>query len=323
MGTVVAMCVWQLFSTLLLCVAGAHSLSAESASTPLKTATSIRGFHTTPEGQIHYVTAGNPLKQTTLLLLHGHPRSTNEFKGLVEALGDKYAFVALDFFGFGSSDECLTCDPDTNSHVGVKQWAGYVIEIMDALNIKTFVPVGSLKGTYSAVYITQAYPQRVDATVLVLPLWLNNATLTKVEGYMNMAKHPHLNATGQHLLNAWADTSAGGGMDLVHNEDKTLDNLRSLKGGWGYLWHMFDMNDALLPAMKAFSHKTLLVWGEKALAGWDQFGFQTNTSCALIEAALRESGSAVTVQKLRYGYESSMAVNSTSIASWIEELLAV
>ena len=26
--------------------------------------------------------------------------------------------------------------------------------------------------------------------VLVLPLWLNNATLAKVQGYMNMAKHP-------------------------------------------------------------------------------------------------------------------------------------
>ena len=42
----------------------------------------------------------------------------------------------------------------------------------------------------SAVYISQAYAHRVDATVLVLPLWLNNATLTKVQGYMNMAKHP-------------------------------------------------------------------------------------------------------------------------------------
>ena len=218
------------FCALVLCAIGAHTISTESASTPLKTATSTRGFHTTPEGQIHYVTAGDPSTQTTLLLLHGHPRSTNEFKGLVDALGDKYAFVALDFFGFGASDECRTCDPDTNSHVDVKQWAGYVIEVMDALKIKTFVPVGSLKGTYSAVYITQAYPKRIEATVLVLPLWLSNATLTKVEGYMNMAKHPYLNSTGQHLLNAWADTSAGGGMDVNHNEDKTLDNLRSLKG---------------------------------------------------------------------------------------------
>ena len=87
------------------CAFSAHSFPGSTPSASLKTQTSTRGFHTTPAGQIHYVTGGDFSKQTTLLLLHGHPRSTTEFRGLVDALQGKYAFVALDFFGFGCSDE--------------------------------------------------------------------------------------------------------------------------------------------------------------------------------------------------------------------------
>lgn len=303
------------------CTITVLSFPGSTASPPLKTKGSTRGFHTTPEGQIHYVTAGDPSSQQTLLLLHGHPRSTTEFRGLVDALQGKYAFVALDFFGFGASDDCAACDPDSGTHVDVKQWAGYVIEVMDALNITRFVPVGSLKGTYSAVYITQAYPERIDATVLVLPLWLNNATLSRIQGYMEALKHPHLYSSGMHLMTAWNDTSAGGGMDISHNEEKTLDNLRSLQGSWSYLWHMFDMNDSLLTALSSFSHKTMIVWGEKALASWDAYNFDTATSCAKIEAAVQKSGSALTTHKLEDGWESSMAQNSSEIASWIEQFL--
>jgi len=308
---------------LIMGLCAAFASAGGSSSPPLKTKSSVRGFHSTPEGQIHYVAGGDYSSghETTLLLLHGHPRSTTEFRGLVEALEGKYAFVALDFFGFGSSDDCVSCDSTTNAHVDVARWSSYAVEIMDSLNVSTFVPVASLKGTYSAAYIAQAYPERVEATVLVLPLWLNNATLQKVQGYMNMAKHPQLAANGSHLLTAWADTSAGGGMDTALNEDKTLDNLRSLMGGWAYLWHMFDMNNDLLSAMSSFKSKTMVVWGEKALAGWDMFGFETATSCAKIEAALKSNGNPVMVHKLEYGYESSMAVNSTAIAAWIQDFL--
>jgi pimeloyl-ACP methyl ester carboxylesterase len=312
---------YSTFLVFTLCVATVLSYPGATSSPPLKTKGSTRSFHATPDGQIHYVTAGDFSTQTTLLLLHGHPRSTTEFRGLVNDLQGKYAFVALDFFGFGASDDCSSCDPDSGRHVDVKQWASYVIEVMDALEVKRFVPLGSLKGTYSAVYITQAYPDRIDATVLVLPLWLNNATLTKIQGYMEALKHPHLYSTGSHLITAWNDTSAGGGMDIQHNEDKTLDNLRSLTGSWAYLWHMFDMNNDLIEALGSFSHKTMIVWGEKALAAWDMYNFDTATSCAKIEKAVQASGSPLTVHKLPNGWESSVAQNSSRIASWIEQFL--
>ena len=40
--------------------------------------------------------------------------------------------------------DCAFCDPDTNRHVDVKEWAGYVVEVMDSLKVTSFVPVGIL-----------------------------------------------------------------------------------------------------------------------------------------------------------------------------------
>jgi len=276
-----------------------------------------RAFFPTPDGQIHYVHSGDLQTQTTLLLLHGHPRSITEYRSLVEDLNGRYAFVALDYFGFGSSDDCARCDPQTNQHVTVQQWGAYAVQVMDLLGIQKFAVVGSLKGTYTATYLSAHYASRVSATVLVLPCWLNSTTLKRVEGYMEAAKHPQLKADGSHLLTAWNDPSADGGLDTVHNEEKTLDNLRSMKDSWTYMWHMVDYNDMMLAGMESFKHKTLLVWGLAALRNWDLYGFETALMRPKIEKALKSSGANITVQEIENGSEGSMAQNSSTIASWL------
>jgi len=53
--------------------------------------------------KVFYREAG-PADAPTLLLLHGFPSSSHQFKRLMEALGDHYHVVAPDYPGFGYSD---------------------------------------------------------------------------------------------------------------------------------------------------------------------------------------------------------------------------
>jgi pimeloyl-ACP methyl ester carboxylesterase len=53
--------------------------------------------------KVFYREAG-PADAPTLLLLHGFPSSSHQFKRLMEALGDRYHVVAPDYPGFGYSD---------------------------------------------------------------------------------------------------------------------------------------------------------------------------------------------------------------------------
>src|SRR5215469_1725746 len=52
---------------------------------------------------IAYREAGNP-KNPKLVLLHGFPASSHQFRNLIPALANSFHVVAPDYFGFGNSD---------------------------------------------------------------------------------------------------------------------------------------------------------------------------------------------------------------------------
>lgn len=52
---------------------------------------------------IAYREAGNP-KNPKLVLLHGFPASSHQYRDLIQSLSDKFYVIAPDYPGFGLSD---------------------------------------------------------------------------------------------------------------------------------------------------------------------------------------------------------------------------
>merc|ERR1712166_19181 len=130
------------FTLLSIASAGYPSGSSSVFSRPWAT----RGFHSTPQGQIHYVHCGDFATTKTLVLFHGHPRSTTEYSYLMDTLHSRYSFVAFDYFGFGSSDDCLTCNSTLNEYVSIQHFAEYAQQVLAMLRVGRYAAVGSLKG---------------------------------------------------------------------------------------------------------------------------------------------------------------------------------
>lgn len=274
-----------------------------------------RDFYDTPHGQIHY--AYNLATGTApLVLFHSHPRSIAEFKYVLQSLGPSTNFVAFDYFGFGSSDECLTCDAAQNEYVSIAQFAKYASAVLTKLGVKQYVPTGTLKGASIATNLA-ANDKRASRLILAnAAYWLPDVE-AKIRSYMSMIKNPVLYANGAHLITVWNDSSASPKPYLPMMEEKTVDELRAYFSGWQYVLAELDNNNNTLPEMKRFTGKTLLLWGKACLARADSFGFHTAQYTKMIEDALQHEE----IHELEYGNEGMMASNHTEIAQIIQAFL--
>jgi len=206
------------------------------------TGTVHHAFFDTPKGQLHYVTSGlalenlNPDKEP-LLYLHGHPRSSTDFKQVFAELDGAVPVIAVDWFGMGFSEAYAGRDSD--DFCTFEEFAGYAIAIVDSLGVDRFVPAGALKGAHPSIEIAaQAGPQRVRKLVLMSPLILSPDQQSFIENMLiPMGKHPQIFANGSHVLDAWADTSGTYPIypdDLYVNQEKTADLLASAFTNWQY-----------------------------------------------------------------------------------------
>lgn len=82
---------------------------------------------------IHYVEAGDPTAPT-LLLLHGFPTSSFQFRSLIPRLADEYHIIAPDLPGFGHT----TVSNVAGTHLTFDLLAATVGELLDHLHIKSF-----------------------------------------------------------------------------------------------------------------------------------------------------------------------------------------
>ncbi len=115
-----------------------------------------RGFVDTPDGQIHYATAG---EGRPLLLLHQTPRSWAEFRYVLPLFAEKYRAIAMDTVGFGDSYK-------PEKEATIEQYARGVVAFLTAMSIpKTFL-VGHHTGGVIAVEVAASYPDVVDKLVL-------------------------------------------------------------------------------------------------------------------------------------------------------------
>jgi pimeloyl-ACP methyl ester carboxylesterase len=115
-----------------------------------------RGYVDTPEGQIHYVTAGHG---PPLLLLHQGPRSSRNYWKLLPLLAGRFRCIAPDMLGFGNSDP-------SRPQIRFEDFARNVTHVMDGLGIAKAHVFGLHTGNKVATALGAAFPDRVVRLVL-------------------------------------------------------------------------------------------------------------------------------------------------------------
>jgi pimeloyl-ACP methyl ester carboxylesterase len=97
-----------------------------------------------------------------LILIHGIGASLEYWNWTIPALRDHYTTIAFDVPGFGQSDPIEWANTPNGA-------AKAVLELMDALGIRTAVLVGSSLGGGIATMVAGSAPERVTALVLAAP----------------------------------------------------------------------------------------------------------------------------------------------------------
>ena len=124
--------------------------------TPSQEETVLRRYLDTPNGQIHYVTAGTG---RPVLLLHQTPRSWDEYRDVIPILARERWVVAMDTIGYGESYK-----PPGRSDI--EDYARGAIALLDGLGIGSTAVVGHHTGAVVAMELAAAYPERVERLVL-------------------------------------------------------------------------------------------------------------------------------------------------------------
>lgn len=109
---------------------------------------------------IFYREAG-PTDAPVVLLLHGFPSSSHQYRGLIDRLSDKYRVIAPDYPGFGFSDA-----PDAKSFGYTFDHLATVIDsFTDALNLTRYALYIFDYGAPVGFRLAQAHPERVAAII--------------------------------------------------------------------------------------------------------------------------------------------------------------
>lgn len=158
----------------------------------------MRGYATTPEGQIHYTTAGDG---EPLLLLH-QTGSSRQFWKLIPLLAKHYRVFALDNLGAGNSDPLPP-------NVRITDMARSFIHAMDDLGILKAHIFGFHTGNKIGTEMAAGWPSRVDGLILCGNTHsivadhegLNAALMAVVAS--SLRRYPP-EPSGAHLLKQWA-----------------------------------------------------------------------------------------------------------------------
>ncbi len=154
--------------------------------------TTRRSFADTPQGQIHYATAG---RGEPVMLLHQTPRSWDEYRDVLPIIGAKYQAIAMDTLGFGDSYT-------PKEEPSIELYALGVIKLLDALTIERASIVGHHTGGVVAVEVAASYPDRVKKLILSSTPYVDaeNRALRKTRPPIDEVE---LKSDGAHLAELW------------------------------------------------------------------------------------------------------------------------
>jgi len=264
---------------------------------------------------IFYREAGDP-KNPTILLLHGFPSSSSQFRGLIPLLADKFHVVAPDYPGFGSSTQ-----PDRTSFaytfdnlysivdrftraVGVDRFAVYVQDYGSPIGLR-FALRQPARVTALIVQNGNAYDEGLSpAWAPIKAIWASDTPRTRSDAAAFLT---HGTTVFQY--------SEGVAKDRVNPDAIVLDQARLDRPGNSDiqldLFADYQSNVKLYPAFQAAFRKqqfpTLIVWGKNdplfTVAGAEAFKrdlpnaelhyldaghFATETDAAMIAGYIRD-----------------------------------
>ena len=154
--------------------------------------TVYRNFVDTPEGQIHYASAG---KGKPVLFLHQTPRSWDEYRDVLPLVGTRFRAIAMDTLGFGDSYR-------PRRPGSIELYARGVIQLLDGLSIERASVVGHHTGGVVAVEVAAEYPQRVEKLILSSTPYVDadNRELRKTRPPIDEVEYK---PDGSHLTELW------------------------------------------------------------------------------------------------------------------------
>ncbi|RIJ21635.1 alpha/beta hydrolase [Henriciella barbarensis] len=138
----------------------------------------------------------------SVLCMHGLTRNHKDFEPMIERLGDRYRFIAVDVRGRGQSD--WTTNPDTYSP---QIYAQDMFALADQLQLSRMALIGTSMGGLMAMIMAKVAPERVSGMVLndVGPV-VNPAGLARIAAYSQDPKPvPTWQAAAEKVKAAQAD----------------------------------------------------------------------------------------------------------------------
>ncbi|WP_312141106.1 alpha/beta fold hydrolase [Pantoea septica] len=187
--------------------------------------------------RMFYREAGNP-ELPTLLLLHGYPSSSHQFRDLIPLLSDTFHLVAPDLPGFGFTDV-----PDARHYVYSFDALGETLAaFVDALRLERYALYVFDYGAPSGLRLALTYPDRVT-------------------GLVSQNGNAYLEGLGD----AWEPIRRYWAQPTLENRQVVHDNVLNLAGTrWQYL---HGVSDETLVAPEGYMLDTLLMErpGNKAI----------------------------------------------------------
>ncbi len=109
---------------------------------------------------IAYREAGNP-ENPTIVLLHGFPSSSHQYRKVINALSDDYHLIAPDYPGFGNSDF-----PSSDGYeYTFDNFAKTIDAFLEKKNLSTYALMIQDYGAPVGFRIATAHPERVTAII--------------------------------------------------------------------------------------------------------------------------------------------------------------
>ena len=163
--------------------------------------------------KVFYREAGDPVSPT-LLLLHGFPSSSHQFRELIPLLADKFHLIAPDLPGFGFTE----VPADRHYLYTFDGLAKTLIDFVDALDLQRFAIYVFDYGAPTGLRLAVHYPQRIS-------------------GFISQNGNAYLEGLGD----AWAPVRAYWDEPSAANRQAVNDAILNLEGTkWQYLHGVSD-----------------------------------------------------------------------------------
>jgi pimeloyl-ACP methyl ester carboxylesterase len=222
------------------------------------------------EARVAYIDEGSG---PPVILLHGCPFHSYEWKDVIPGLSGSYRVIAPDLIGLGDTEVSL--DSDYQLPQDVKM----VIGLMDSLGLSEASFVGHDHGGATLQLMMDSHPQRITRAVLTnaeaYDQWPSEPERPYLKAIVNPALSPFFHLA---LSNAAVRRDVFG--IAVHKKEAFSDEVleayvrahTSDAARWQRLvrffrWQLDSQNNRLtldaVPGMRQFRRPTLLLWGEQ------------------------------------------------------------